>query len=351
MTKPFESFPLIIGWELTLECNLRCRHCASSAGTPRANELTLSESLAICDQFPALLVAEVVFTGGEPLVSAHWEAIAKHLAKLGIRVGMVTNATLLNEKTMTRLTDSGVKALAISLDGEADTHDFMRDIKGLHKRVLTGIELALEAGLIVTVITTVNKRTVGELHAIRQRLMSMGVRRWQLQPVFGFGRMQECKAFLLSETDYIELGKFIQSAKLDGRGQLEILPADGVGYFSELDVDGPTWRGCSAGITTCGIMSDGRIKGCLSWPDDLVTGDLRKDDLWDIWFNPDAFSQTRYFSNKDLKGNCYGCEKGELCKGGCSAMSLSETDHFHADPYCFRSIMNRSARPAEKLSA
>jgi radical SAM protein with 4Fe4S-binding SPASM domain len=180
----------------------------------------------------------------------------------------------------------------------------------------------------------------------------MGVRRWQLQPVFDFGRMRESQEFLLSDADYIELGKFIYSAQSDGRGgQLKIRPADGVGYFSELDVDGPAWRGCSAGITTCGIMSDGKIKGCLSWPDDLVTGDLRTNDLWDIWFDPDAFSQTRRFSIADLRGNCYGCEKGELCKGGCSAISLSETGHFHADPYCFRSILNRNAMPAEKLSA
>src|SRR5689334_17492757 len=55
----FEGFPLIVGWELTLACNLRCRHCASSAGLPRDNELTIEESLAICDQFPPLLVQEV----------------------------------------------------------------------------------------------------------------------------------------------------------------------------------------------------------------------------------------------------------------------------------------------------
>ena len=47
MTDSFESFPVILGWELTLACNLRCRHCASSAGDPRPNELTLGEALDI----------------------------------------------------------------------------------------------------------------------------------------------------------------------------------------------------------------------------------------------------------------------------------------------------------------
>lgn len=342
MAESFESFPVILGWELTLACNLRCRHCASAAGDPRPNELTIDEALDLCDQLPSLLVMELVFTGGEPLISPHWEKIAKRLQDLGIRTGMVTNGTCLGDGTIERLLDVGVTALAISLDGEPDTHDFMRGVSGLHQRVVAGIERVLEAGLRVTVITTVNGRSIRELRSMHQRLQSLGVKRWQLQPVFGFGRMQGSQNLLLSDADYLELGRFIKSSMAAcEEGQLQIFPADGVGYFSELDVEGPRWRGCSAGITTCGIMSDGRVKGCLSWPDHLVTGDLRKNDLWDIWFHQDAFRQTRRFSVEDLSGNCRDCEKGEECRGGCSAMSYSETGLFHADPYCFRAILHR----------
>ncbi len=45
----FEGFPFIVGWELTLRCNLRCKHCGSSAGAERLDELTLDEALALCD--------------------------------------------------------------------------------------------------------------------------------------------------------------------------------------------------------------------------------------------------------------------------------------------------------------
>ena len=62
----FESFPFIIGWELTLLCNFRCRHCGSSAGTARQNELSTEEALALCNQFTDLLVQEVDFTGANP---------------------------------------------------------------------------------------------------------------------------------------------------------------------------------------------------------------------------------------------------------------------------------------------
>ena len=65
----FEGFPFIVGWELTLACNLQCSHCASSAGVARQNEMELDEALAICAQFPALLVKEVDFTGGNPCLA------------------------------------------------------------------------------------------------------------------------------------------------------------------------------------------------------------------------------------------------------------------------------------------
>ena len=85
----FEGFPFIVGWELTLACNLHCRHCGSSASQPRAGELTSEEALAICDQFPELIVQEVNFTGGEPLLRPDWYRIAAYLGELGIITKML----------------------------------------------------------------------------------------------------------------------------------------------------------------------------------------------------------------------------------------------------------------------
>jgi radical SAM protein with 4Fe4S-binding SPASM domain len=88
-------------------------------------------------------------------------------------------------------------------------------------------------------------------------------------------------------------------------------------------------------LTACGITSDGRIKGCLSMPDELAEGDLRNNDLWEIWFDPNAFKYNRKPSFDDLGENCKGCDKSEECLGGCSAMSYGVTGRLHNDPYCF----------------
>ena len=136
----FESFPYIVGWELTLACNLRCRHCASAAGLPRKEELTTEEALALCDQFPPLAVQEVDFTGGEPLMRPDWWRIAARVAELGITTRIVTNGIPLVPGTVARIRDVGISTVGVSLDGLEATHDDIRALPGLWRRVLAGIE-------------------------------------------------------------------------------------------------------------------------------------------------------------------------------------------------------------------
>ncbi|MGA9657100.1 MAG: radical SAM protein, partial [Polyangia bacterium] len=58
--------PRACAWELTLGCNLRCRHCGSAAGPRRADELTLEECLRVADELGALGCQRATLTGGEP---------------------------------------------------------------------------------------------------------------------------------------------------------------------------------------------------------------------------------------------------------------------------------------------
>jgi len=128
---------------------------------------------------------------------------------------------------------------------------------------------------------------------------------------------------------------------------MKILPGDSYGYYTNLDTRIPPWRGCPAGLFSCGITSDGKIKGCLSLPDELTEGDLRRDDLWDIWFHPDSFAYTRRFTTESLGPHCVACTKAEQCQGGCSAMSYGSTGRFHNDPYCFHSLREAATPRSE----
>jgi radical SAM protein with 4Fe4S-binding SPASM domain len=346
----FDGFPLIVGWELTLACNLRCRHCASAAGLPRDHELTLDEALALCDQFPPLAVQEVDFTGGEPLMRPDWWRIAARVAELGITTRIVTNGLPLSPSTVRRIREVGISTVGVSLDGQEATHDDIRALPGLWRRVLAGIERAVEMGVQVGVITAVNAKNLPELPALLALLESIGVRHWQLQSNLPRGRSGEAPDLALSDREFLELGAFFRTEqpKAHERG-FEIVPADSLGYFTELDLLEPPWRGCHAGLFTVGIMSDGKVKGCLTMPDDMIEGDLRQDDLWDIWFRDGAFAYTRQFSVDNMGPNCQGCALAEQCRGGCTSMSYVCTDHLHNDPYCFLGIQKRNPQAFDSI--
>ncbi|HEX7445746.1 MAG TPA: radical SAM protein, partial [Methanothrix sp.] len=285
MILSFDGFPLIIGWELTLACNLRCKHCGSSAGQPRPGELTREEALKLCDQFPALLVQEVDFTGGEPLLRSDWAEIAEHLRDLGIKTEILSNGIALEPEVISKMKEVGISGVGISLDGLEQTHDLIRAQKGSFQHVLAGIKRVLEAGIPLTIITTVNALNIDQLPEIGELLKSLGVERWRLQPIVPFGRVKGSTELVLNEQTYLQLEEFANSWRAL-EGEMELICTDGLNYFNEINRPDYPWRGCPAGLGTCSITSDGKVKGCLSLPDEIIEGDLRKNDLWDIWFDP-----------------------------------------------------------------
>ncbi len=141
------------------------------------------------------------------------------------------------------------------------------------------------------------------------------------------------------------MGEFIHEHRMAcNDSAIGMVPADGVGYFTDLDSRELPWKGCSAGISSCGITSDGHLKGCLSLPDTFREGSLREREFWDIWFDEKSFGYNRRFSPEKLGENCENCDFGEQCKGGCSVMSYAATGALHNDPYCFQRLNSPAAR-------
>ena len=56
--------PVYAVWEVTLKCDLACRHCGSRAGRARPDELSTAEALDLVSQMAALGVREVTLIGG-----------------------------------------------------------------------------------------------------------------------------------------------------------------------------------------------------------------------------------------------------------------------------------------------
>jgi radical SAM protein with 4Fe4S-binding SPASM domain len=247
---------------------------------------------------------------------------------------MVTNGTLLRQNAE-RLAECGIKTIGVSIDGLEATHDRVRRRPGLFRTIVDGIKHAKSVGIPVAAITAVNNNNIDELPFLREFLGELGIGYWQVQPTFALGRAKQAAHLELSDRTFIALGDFVKRSEAKkAERQLEIVTADGLGYHHPLKTSDRPWKGCHAGLASCGITSEGSIKACLSLPDHLVEGNLRERDLWDIWFDERSFAINRRFVRCNLGENCHSCAHGETCRGGCMVMSIAATGRANNDPYC-----------------
>src|ERR1700744_3790385 len=76
--------PIYAVWEITLACDLACRHCGSRAGRERPDELSTAECLDLVDQMADLGVKEVSLIGGEAYLREDWLDIIRAIRRRGM---------------------------------------------------------------------------------------------------------------------------------------------------------------------------------------------------------------------------------------------------------------------------
>ena len=339
-------------WETTLACNLACRHCGSTAGKPRANELDTSEALGVVEALGELGTREITFSGGELFVRPDWRQLLARARELGIGRIIVSNGLAITREVADELARHEVGSVSLSVDGAARVHDWLRPLNTLlaselsgpasptgvssHEQIHWAIENLTAAGVTVSAITQVSKMNLLELPAIEDFLASHGIDGWQIQMTNPMGRGVRPdggqRVPVLEPEDLPALYEFIRHVQQDGR--VRCLAADCIGYYGHDEpllrsVERPNdnfWQGCQAGMRVLGITSNGGVKGCLSMPDAYLEGNLRERPLREIWNDERAFAYNRKFTVDSLSGGCSGCAFGKLCRAGCHSFAATAQD-------------------------
>lgn len=332
--------PCQVVWETTLQCNLNCLHCGSTAGKARENELSTKEGIRLINDLAEINSREICFMGGEPFLRKDWYQLGKEVRNLGMEFIAISNGFNISKNIISKLIKLEPYVVSTSLDGAtAKTHDYIRGKNGSFDKVLEYLSLARKADLPTTAITTVSKINIKELPAIKDILINRFIA-WQIQIATPHGRFS--KDYALSKREFYEVGKFIASLQKEySRKELPVIGAHCLGYHSKnIPCLGlyPEFRGCQAGITILSIRSNGDVTGCLATQDDYIEGNIRERSIVDIWNDPNAFAYNRKFKKENLGENCKDCKHGEVCKGGCMGMSIGFTGKPFNNSYCFYKI-------------
>jgi radical SAM protein with 4Fe4S-binding SPASM domain len=329
-------------WELTLRCDLACRHCGSRAGRARADELDTREALDLVTQMAELGVTEATIIGGEAYLRDDWHVIAAALVDAGIRTTMTTGGRGLTAERVDQAKRAGIESVSVSIDGLEDTHDHLRALDGSFAAALRALEHLRDAKLPRSVNTQLNGHNLHHIEALLELLAAYDIHSWQIQITVAMGRAADHPELLLQPWQMLELMPLV--ARLAERCKqlgIRLWPASNIGYFGPYEGllrwdhrDGHQ-TGCEAGLRALGIEANGDIKGCPSLPTaDYVGGNIREQRLREIWERAPVVGFNRERGVEDLWGRCADCYYAYTCKAGCTWTGHVLFGRRGNNPYC-----------------
>jgi len=347
----FGRNPLMFYYEVTLACDLVCKHCRASAQEEADPEqLNTEQSKALIDQvatFPRRPM--MVLTGGDPLKRADLFELIRHAIGQGLQLALTPSATpLATSEAFEKVRQAGVRRLGISLDGaDAQTHDAFRGFEGSFERTMEMLEDARQLQMAVQVNTSITRRNVHQVDAIAELLADKGIAMWAVFFLVPVGRGVEeqriepeqyetvferlwhharVQPYSVKTTEAPHYRRFVLQQGGDplagpqGQGQDE--SAARRGHRAPLGV------GDGKGIMF--VSHNGEIYPAGFLP--LLCGRFPKDSVVEVYQNHPTFRALR---NPDgFKGRCGICEYRHVC-GGSRARAYAVTgDPLQTEPDC-----------------
>jgi radical SAM protein with 4Fe4S-binding SPASM domain len=337
-----QARPIYCVWEITLQCDLACRHCGSRAGHKREGELSTEECLDLVRQMAELGVMEVTLIGGEAYLRDDWLEIIREIRRCGMSCTMTSGGRGMTAEKARAAKEAGLESVSISIDGNEETHDRLRGVQGSYRSAFQAMDYLREAGVRVATNTQINRLTLPELPELLEALAAHGGHSWQLQLTVPMGRAADEPEVLFQPYEMLELFPLLGALKKRADElKVRIWPGNNIGYFGPYEsvLKGTMPRGhmasCGAGRSTLGIEADGAIKGCPSLPTEAWTGgNIRDNKLRDIWERAAPLRYTRDRTVEDLWGFCRTCYYAEECRAGCTWTSFVFFGRAGNNPYC-----------------
>jgi len=343
--KPSANTLRLVAWETTRRCNLSCKHCRAVAENhPYDNELDTRASFRLLEQIKEVGNPIIILTGGEPLLREDIFDIAAFGTKLGLRMVMAPNGTLITKDNAKKMKASGIKRISVSLDGSTpETHDAFRGLENAFKNSIQGIKIAKQAGIEFQINTTITKTNLDQIPKILTLAENLGAVAHHIFLLVPTGRGKYIVDSEINAKEYEETLNWFYDQRDKTSLQLKATCAphyyrilrqrakkDGKKVnFETHGLDAVT-RGCLAGTGFCFISHVGRVQTCGFL--DVECGNITRQTFKDVWENSHVFKTLRDFNN--LEGKCGICEYKRVC-GGCRARAYEATgDYLAEEPLC-----------------
>lgn len=345
---------------LTEGCNLACRHCwlSPKLQNDNASYPTLPVKLfrSIVREAKPLGLTTVKLTGGEPLMYPGITEIFQILKDENIRLSMETNGILCTPGLAKEIASFGDPSVAVSLDGsDAETHEWVRGIKGSFDAAYKGISNLVEAGLKPQVIFTVMKHNKDQLEGIvrlAESLKASSIKFNVVQPT-GRGEKLGESGDTLSIEELMELGNWV-NGPLSASTSIKLHYDLPMAFRPLSKMFGPKGDGCtSCGILEIlGVLANGKyaLCGIGSHVEELIFGDAAIDPLEKVWKTHPVLLELREGMPVQFEGVCGKCHMKRACLGSCIAQNYYRAHNLWAPYWYCEEAHNKGLFPVTRLN-
>lgn len=195
-------------------CNCRCVMCDIWKGNNNLKQLTVNDIQALISTLKSLGTRRVLMSGGEALLNPNFFRLCEILKKEKIKITLLSTGITLkkNAQALTEWVDD----IIVSLDGDEETHDRIRNIPGAFNKMADGIRAlkALRPDLKITCRTVIHRLNYRVWPKIIQSAKDLGLDQVSFLPAdvssHAFNRQQAWDEprqheILLTENDLDEL--------------------------------------------------------------------------------------------------------------------------------------------------
>jgi AdoMet-dependent heme synthase len=317
--------PLVMSWNVTRECNMKCSHCYINATEKKlAHELTTAEGINLIDQICQVSKPLLILSGGEPLLRPDIYELIRYGTSKGLKMGLGSNGSLIDETVAANLKAAGIATVSISLDSHIPAqHDEFRGVLGSWEKAVNACKALRKNNVLVQVNTTLTQQNYDQIDDIMSLAEGIGVENFHLFFLVPTGRGAKLTDISPQKYEDMITNTFAKVAK----HKLNVRPSCAPQFMriaKGMGLDMRQWvRGCLAGLYYCRIYPNGDVTPCPYLP--IKLGNVREKTFKEIWFTSQLFKSLR--DPTALKGKCGVCEFGSLC-GGCRARAYGLSSDF-----------------------
>ena len=331
---------------VTEACNLNCRHCWVSAGQPASPTLQPAEIVNVLHQLNDAGTKKVKFSGGEPFARPDFCEILESIQDSKMMIEIDTNGyrrLSMDEKGVLQTLDV---RLNISIDSpNPNIHDAFRGTGGALERTLSTMHECCDLNVPFRVVTCCQENNA--LPPLIELSMKVGAERVRIiSDIMPVGRADS--GFSCMEIqNIIDRYRVIADCQEQYRDYVSSTVPPAFARRSEFE------RDCRWGVTVCSVLSNGDIGPCgigKHFPE-LIAGNVRSDDILDIWSYSPLFVRMRNIDLHKLDGVCGLCRFSDSCGGMCRAFTYSRYRSLNAPyPPC-QDIYDSGLFPPDALRA